>query len=384
MNEERKRILEMVEKGQLSTKEALTLLEALDKEEEAPKEKASYKEKETDLLDDLANIFTGEKTSDYGDKSSHTFNNGKDRLIDFFQSALNKVKNFDLDFEFNKSIELSHVFQETEVESLKEIAVDVANGKVEILPWDQNEVRVECQVKVYRTDDLEEARESFLGNTDFYIENGKLRLSTELKWMKVNSKIYVPQSQYDKVSVKVLNGSVKSERMTAASFKVRSGNGKVELKDMTTKKAEVDTTNGAIHLANIYSDSVEAESINGKVYMQGDVKVTDLQSLNGTIVCSLRGDRADTLHAKAVTGGIDLYVPGSLGLKGEAKSNLGSFKIEMEGINIVEEKNEVVQKHVHFSKESESDKKLHIFAHTKTGSVLIKNSGEENDMQDKT
>ncbi|EDL64619.1 DUF4097 family beta strand repeat-containing protein [Bacillus sp. SG-1] len=384
MNEERKRILEMVEKGQLSTKEALTLLEALDKEGEAPKEKASYKEKETDLLDDLANIFTGEKTGDYGDKSSQTFNNGKDRLIDFFQSALNKVKNFDLDFEFNKSIELSHVFQKTEVESLKEIAVDVANGKVEVLPWDQNEVRVECQVKVYRTDDLEEARESFLGNTDFYIENGKLRLSTELKWMKVNSIIYVPQSQYDKVSVKVLNGSVKSERMMADSFKVRSGNGKVELKDMTTKKTEVDTSNGAIHLANIYSDSVEAESINGKVYLEGDVKLTDLQSLNGTIVCSLRGERADTLHAKAVTGGIDLYVPGSLGLKGEAKSNLGSFKIEMEGINIVEEKNEVVQKHVHFSKDSESDQKLHIFAHTKTGSVLIKKSEEKNDMQDKS
>ncbi|WP_456273340.1 DUF4097 family beta strand repeat-containing protein [Bacillus sp. AK031] len=378
MNEERKRILEMVEKGQLSTKEALTLLEALDSEKKSST-KTTYKEKESDILNDLADIFTGEKSEkkDYGSSSSH---NSKDKLIDFFQSALNKVKNFDLDFEFNKSIELSHVFQETEVESLREVAVDVANGKVEVLPWEQNEVRVECQVKVYRTDDIEEARQSFLGNTDFYIESGKLRLSTELKWMKVDTKIYVPSSHYEKISVKVLNGAVRSERIIADVFKVRSGNGKVELRDLKTKKTEVDTSNGAIHLANIHSDDVEAESINGKVYLDGDVRVSDLQSLNGTIVCHLKGDRADTLHAKAVTGGIDLYVPGSIGLKGEAKSNLGSFKIEMEGINIVEEKNEVVQKHVHFSKESASDKKLHIFAHTKTGSVLIKKSEEKNDI----
>ncbi|MGF2617849.1 DUF4097 family beta strand repeat protein [Rossellomorea vietnamensis] len=383
MNEERKRILDMVEKGQLSTKEALTLLEALDKEGSSHKEKQPYKEKETDLLDDLANLFTGEKKDykdDYGEKTTYTNNNGKDKLIDFFQSALNKVKNFDLDFEFNKSIELSHVFQETEVGALKEAAVDVANGKVEVLPWEQDEVRVECQVKVYRTDDIEEARRSFLANTDFYIENGKVRLSTELKWMKVNTKVYIPASQYEKVSIKVLNGTVSSERVKADSFKVRSANGKVELKDMVTKHIEVDTSNGAIHLANIISDSVEAESINGKVYLEGDVAETDLQSLNGTIVCCLRGDRADTLHAKAVTGGIDLYVPENIGIKGEAKSNLGSFKIEMEGINIVEEKNEVVQKHVHFSKESDSDKKLHIFAHTKTGSVVIKKSEVKNDM----
>ncbi|MGD6804950.1 DUF4097 family beta strand repeat-containing protein [Rossellomorea aquimaris] len=380
MNEERKRILELVEKGHLSTKEALTLLEALDKESAPHKENEPYKEKETDLLDELANLFTGEKTNHQSEKTTYSNNNGKDKLIDFFQSALNKVKNFDLDFEFNKSIELSHVFQETEVGSLKEVAIDVANGKVDVLPWEQDEVRVECQVKVYRTDDIEEARRSFLANTDFYIENEKLRLSTELKWMKVNTKVYIPASQYEKVSIKVLNGAVKSERLKTDSFKVRSGNGKVELNDMTSKKIEVDTSNGAIHLANIYSDSVEAESINGKVYLEGDVVETDLQSLNGTIVCSLRGERADTLHAKAVTGGIDLYVPDSIGIKGEAKSNLGSFKIEMEGINVVEEKNEVVQKHVHFSKESDSEKKLHIFAHTKTGSVLIKKSEVKNDI----
>ena len=380
MSEERKRILDMVEKGQLSTKEALTLLESLDNE----KSNKAHKSKDSDILNDLADIFTGEKSEKQGYSSSSSHHNSKDKLIDFFQSALNKIKNFDLDFEFNKSVELSHVFQETEIESLREVAVDVANGKVDLLPWEQNEVRVECQVKVYRTDDVEEARRSFLSNTDFYIENGKLRLSTELKWMKVDTKIYVPAAEYEKISVKVLNGAVKSERMTADIFKVRSGNGKVELKDLKTKKTEIDTSNGAIHLANIYSDNVEAESINGKVYLEGDVRVSDLQSLNGTIVCCLRGERADTLHAKAVTGGIDLYVPGSIGLKGEAKSNLGSFKIEMEGINIVEEKNEVVQKHVHFSKESASDKKLHIFAHTKTGSVLIKKSEEKNDMEDKS
>lgn len=52
----------------------------------------------------------------------------------------------------------------------------------------------------------------------------------------------------------------------------------------------------------------------------------------------LTGEKADTLHAKTVTGNIDLFVPEKVNISGEAKSNFGGFKLELEGIDVLEEK----------------------------------------------
>jgi DUF4097 and DUF4098 domain-containing protein YvlB len=190
--------------------------------------------------------------------------------------------------------------------------------------------------------------------------------------MKVDSKVYIPKHQYEKVSVRLFNGGLKADHIDADYFRAKSANGKIEIDHLTSKKAEVETSNGAITVVNAKAEKVEAESINGKVQVEGDIHYTDAQSLNGNIVCVLTGDRADTLHAKTVTGSVDIYVPSSINISGEAKSNFGGFKMELEGIDIVEEKNDVVQKHIRFNRKTEAEEKLHLFADTKTGSVLIK------------
>ncbi|MBH9965928.1 DUF4097 family beta strand repeat-containing protein [[Bacillus] enclensis] len=361
MNEERKRILDMVEKGTLTAQEALTLLEALDKKTEPAKEK------EKDFLDEFVSIFDDKKSDGSGYKTDKT----KDKILDFMNTAFSKIKNFDFDFQWNQSVEVSHVFQQPDI-SFKKVDVDVANGKVELIPWDGEEVRVECQAKVYRTEDREEARRQFMENTSFAVDRDTLYFATQTKWMKVDSKLYIPKHQYEKVSVRLFNGGLKAEHIEAEDFRAKSANGKINIDHLTSKKAEVETSNGAITILNAKAEKVEAESINGKVQVEGDIHYTDAQSLNGNIICAITGAKADTVHAKTVTGNVDLYVPGSINISGEAKSNLGSFKIELEGIDVVEEKNDVVQKQIKFNRKTDSEDKLHLFAETKTGSVLIK------------
>jgi DUF4097 and DUF4098 domain-containing protein YvlB len=363
MNEERKRILDMVEKGTLTAQEALTLLEALDKKTEPSKEK------EKDFLDEFVSIFQEEKKGDTsnGYKTDKT----KDKLLDFMNTAFSKIKNFDFDFQWNQSVEVSHVFQQPDT-AFKKVDIDVANGKVELIPWDGEEVRVECQAKVYRTEDREEARKQFMENTSFAIDKETLYYSTQLKWMKVDSKVYIPKQQYENISVRLFNGGLKADHIEADYFRAKSANGKIQIDHLTSKKAEVETSNGAITVVNAKAEKVEAESINGKVQVEGDIHYTDAQSLNGNIVCVLTGAKADTLHAKTVTGSVDIYVPSSINISGEAKSNFGGFKMELEGIDVVEEKNDVVQKHIRFNRKTDAEEKLHLFAETKTGSVLIK------------
>ncbi|TMU84361.1 DUF4097 domain-containing protein [Bacillus sp. BHET2] len=369
MNEERKRILDMLEKGTISAQEAVALLEALDKNPN------TSKEKEKDFLDEFVSIFQDEKKEEK-DHSSYS-SRPKDKLLDFMNTAVSKIKNFDFDFQWNQSVELSHVYQQANTD-FEKIDIDVANGKVELIPWDGEEVRVECDAKVYRTEDHEEARKQFMENTSFAIDEDTLYYSTQLKWMKVDSKLYIPKHQYKRISVRLFNGGLKAEHLEVQDLRAKAANGKIHIDHLTAKKAEVETSNGAISILNAKADHVEAESINGKVHVEGDISYSDVQSLNGNVVCALTGEKADTLHAKTVTGNIDLFVPENINISGEAKSNFGGFKLELPGIDVLEEKNEVVQKSIRFSRKTDSLDKLHLFAETKAGSVLIKKYEQKN------
>ncbi|MCA1061331.1 DUF4097 family beta strand repeat-containing protein [Rossellomorea aquimaris] len=369
MNEERKRILDMLENGTISAQEALALLEALDKKSH------TSKKKEKDFLDDIVSIFQDDKKGSKDD-STQT-GNPKDKLLDFMNSALTKIKNFDFDFQWNQSVELSHVFQQPNT-NFEKIDVDVANGKVELIPWDGEEVRVECEAKVYRTEDQEEARKQFMENTSFAVDGDTLYYSTQLKWMKVDAKLYIPKHQYKRISVRLFNGGLSAENLEVEDLRAKAANGKIHIDRLTSKKTEVETSNGAISILNAKADHVEAESINGKVHVEGDILYSDVQSLNGNIICDLTGEKADTVHAKTVTGNIDLFVPENINISGEAKSNFGSFKVELQGMDVLEEKNEVVQKSIRFSRKTDSPDKLHLFAETKAGSVLIKKHEQKN------
>ncbi|KON83698.1 hypothetical protein AF331_16140 [Rossellomorea marisflavi] len=371
MNEERKRILDMLENGTISAQEAVALLEALDKKPEEPKPK------EKSFVDEFVSIFQDPDDQPKQKSTSSGSSNSKDKVVDFMNTALNKIKNFDFDFQLSQSVEVSHVFQQPEV-SFDKIDIDVANGKVEIHPWSGAEVRVECDAKVYRTEDREEGLKQFHDTSSFSIEGDTLYFGTQSKWMKVNAKFYVPEHQYKKISVRLFNGGLNANDLEVEDLKAKAANGKIIVDGLRAKRANVETSNGAITLTRVSAEHVEAESINGKVLVEGDILHTDAQSLNGNIVCSLTGDKADTVHAKTVTGSVDFYVPENINISGEAKSNLGGFKMELEGIDVLEEKNEVVQKSIRFSRKTASPDKLHLFAETKTGSVLIKKYESKN------
>lgn len=104
--------------------------------------------------------------------------------------------------------------------------------------------------------------------------------------MKVDSKLFIPKHQYKRISVRLFNGGLKAEHLDVEDLRAKAANGKIMIDHLTAKKAEVETSNGAISILNAKADHVEAESINGKVHVEGDISYSDVQSLNGNVVCS--------------------------------------------------------------------------------------------------
>lgn len=82
-----------------------------------------------------------------------------------------------------------------------------------IVPWEDDDIRAECQAKVYRADSQDAARHAFLQHIECEIKGNKFFIRTEKKTMKTNVTLYIPQKEYDKIRVKLFNGPVRGEHL---------------------------------------------------------------------------------------------------------------------------------------------------------------------------
>jgi DUF4097 and DUF4098 domain-containing protein YvlB len=368
MKEEKVRILKMVEEGKLKVDEAITLLDELEKAQQ------TMEQKQEQIVNELSTAVNFEEAKKE-DPFQMKYQSTKEKIFDFVDTTLKKIKDFDFDLNFGQSVEISHIFHQGDVD-LKDINIDVANGSVKIAAWDQSDVRIECQAKVFRVENSDQARQNFLRDVTFSVENQKLRFMTQQKWMKVESTIYVPKSQYERVRIRMFNGAVSGEDIKVDDFRVKTANGKINLDRINGNKAEVETANGKIKIISSLFNELEAETINGGIKLDGDFQKVGLQSFNGNICYKITGNRTELIQAKATTGGIDLFVPEGMAINGELKTNLGGFNVLLVGVQVLEEKSEMIQKSLRFQSVNHPDKMAKIYADTKTGSITINKSQE--------
>ncbi|PLR99106.1 DUF4097 family beta strand repeat-containing protein [Bacillus sp. T33-2] len=379
MKEERKRILKMVEDGKLSVDEALTLLEGLEKAGNNMEQPAggqniesasTIKFEEVKKEPEASVKFEEVKKEEYGyDK----FQAVKDRVFDFVDTALKKVKDLDLDFNFGQSVAIRHIFQQREAD-INKIDIDLANGAVQVIPWDENEVRIQCDAMVYRVENEDEARSKFLQEAIFSVEGQKLRLAVQQKWMKVETIVSIPREQYDSIKIRLFNGPIQTGHLNVKDFKAKTANGKIKLEGLNTEKLEAETGHGAIDVKGSKAREIELETLHGAIKSEGDFAIADLQSVNGNITCTLHNQDCETIEAKTATGSIELIIPAAASASGNLKSNLGGFTVDLKDITVVEEKNEMVQKMMRFKPLVENQKQIRLYADTKTGSIYVRNS----------
>lgn len=362
MKEERKRILKLVEDGKLSAEEAILLIEKLEEE---------YEHAKTTKLHELSvEVLSQEGQAEDTKKKESKVSSITAKLLDFVDTAVQKVKELDIDFPFGPSVQFSHIFQLQQV-NVEGLFIHIVNGSVNIETWQDEDIRVECDVKAYKTEDLAAAREFFLQNSQCQIEGNRFVLFVDKKTLKVNTTIYVPDKVYHQLKIKLFNGPIRGEQLKIENLKAKTANGMISFKHVKGKKAEAETANGQMKWNTFSYENLELETVNGMIDVQGDVQKLDVQSFNGNLLISLTEPACHTLYAKTTTGNIELKIPEQMTTQGELKSNLGSFSYGEENITVIDQRNEVLQKEVRFKKAGTTDEKLTLFAETKTGSVTI-------------
>lgn len=367
MQEEKKKILQSVQEGKMTAEEAFVILEELEKagQESEKKEQMLKNELSTKVVEE--NKKSEDDAYDYFKKNIYS---AKEKIFDFVENAFQKIKDTDLDFNFGKSVDVSHIFQHDET-SIYEIDVDIANGKTKIVAWDSQDVRVECQAKVYRVESQNQAKDTFLKNVLFTIDKGKMKFYIPEKAIKVDVVIYVPKKEYEDIQIRMFNGGITTESLRVEYLKVKSANGALTLEGMNGHSCELETGNGKIAITKSQFDKVEAETLNGAIQAEGYFNKVELQTFNGQIICQNERLDSESIYAKSVTGKIQLSLATGAEVSGELKSNLGSFNVSLDRIQIVEEKSEVILKVLRFKTINDQINATKIFAETKTGAISV-------------
>ncbi|KFF55346.1 hypothetical protein CM50_03210 [Bacillus subtilis] len=363
MKQEKERILKLVEEGKLTAQEALTLIEKLD---------SDYKDKEEKITALSVHVHDEEEPFTTAKKESGKPSLGA-KLFDWIDSAVKKVKEVDLDLNFGHAYDVQHIFQFKDTD-FSSVELQIANGSVNIVPWEDEDIRAECQAKVYRADSQDAARHAFLQHIECEIKGNKFFIRTEKKTMKTNVTLYIPQKEYDKIRVKLFNGPIRGEHLHVKEFSAKTTNGVLSFSHLTAEKAIAETANGQIKLASHSCGTIEAETINGLIDLRGKSESIDVQSFNGNIAINVTESDCRSIYAKTTTGSVELAIPDDLAVKAELKSNLGSLSHELMDVEMLKEKNETIQKEMMFTSNQAHDQNITVFSESLTGAIKLKYS----------
>ncbi|EPD50633.1 hypothetical protein HMPREF1210_02603 [Paenisporosarcina sp. HGH0030] len=381
MQEERKRILDLVEKGTISAQEALVLLEALGNDKAKPSVSAYAGPGTSDVHNHSTHTnsethnkkTTSSQAEDFMEDIKRDFSQFSDRFMQFMQTAVGKMKSFDFDMPFGEPNEFHHTFTK-ELADFKEVSVDIANGKFEIYPSQDGQVRAECHVKVYRAPNEEDGKKDFFEKFVFVVDQQRLRIISDMKTTSVNVVLYVPKQMYDSISVRLFNGAFISKHLEVGRFKVKTANGKIELKNVQLEDGEIQTANGAINIKDAIGNKVDAETINGRIYIDGHLKDIEAQSVNGHVVVTTKNPEARKVEGRAVAGTVEIYVPSTVALQGEVASNFGKMDVSLPDVTRLNEQEHFLQKNIRFTKEltDSTAAPLYIKGEAKTGSIVVR------------
>lgn len=403
MQNERKRILQLVENGVISAEEAIVLLEKLSSQKEStptPVVPSVNETKQEDVkpaaedVHDAEPIFEEQekkqKTTGFEDIFGKTFNDKEinkkmdefmndlktdlsqfsTRMAGLMGSTLSKLKDLDIETPFGEKVEFTKTFA-FPAEEVNGIELDIANGKVDVVKAADNLVTVEAHVKTpikgTKDDTIMQVTEGLVSLTE-----QKLLVQSPNKFTQLKVQVAIPEKHYDVFIARLLNGSISIEGLDAKVIKAKSYNGLIRLENAKFDHAELQTSNGAVEARNVKGDDLEIETANGRIYIDGDLKEVEAESVNGHVVVTTTSSEAHKIKARAIAGSVELYVPKTVAIEGQLYSNFGKADVGLSDAKVYEEEEQFLLKSVRFNKELADAKLLKLVGESRTGTVLVR------------
>lgn len=248
----------------------------------------------------------------------------------------------------------------------------LANGDITIDFWDQEEIKIEANVKLYGK--MEEATplDSFEKRSEIAISEDRLLFKVPNKRVRVDLMVFLPKRIYDYASIKLLNGNVTVKEFDVKDLYVKTVNGDVQIKEIKASMVEIDGVNGDISiLSGEILDSI-IESVNSSIRLTTAPKNLSVSLVNGDIRLSFKENKISRVKATTVNGDVKVAWANEAGFEGEMKTSFGNIHNRLSDYEIVREKTEQMNKLLQIRRVKEEMAQIDLS--TTTGSIYLKNA----------
>lgn len=187
------------------------------------------------------------------------------------------------------------------------------------------------------TEDRDDMKVHFYGNTTSYIPELETEVSNEMISVKVKHKlnntnsfmhinsykldIYIPSKIESSLKIETTSGNVDIESIEANDIDIITISGSVNIKNLATDNFDTVTASGGINIESIIAESIDLESTSGEVIIKCKELAdnTKINSVSGDIKTYFPENAEFSLEAGTISGEINCKLP--VTVKGTNKGN---------------------------------------------------------------
>lgn len=372
----KERILKMLEEGQITTKEAIDLMNALNYEEhnnetndKTDNDNSLFKFFEN-MTDEVGKYLDPEVIQKNAQKTYQNVRNktkvskGAVDILNTLESIFDKAKVGNIDAIFQEGAKNKLI--ETIDEDFSSITLDVTNGNVEIRPTEGVTAARFGITSFYKQLDK---KRNYFEEIFCSVKDGNLEIVSPLRSARVNIVLEVNSEALDRLIVSSSNGNVDIKGLLVKDLSVDLLNGNIKTEDFTAKTAFLRTSRGNLEVLDSTFTDLELISMLGAISTR-DLDVEEIEiKANGSVGLSLN---EDTREAKIATnmGSINVEVPAHRKVEGRLNTVMGQINYPP-GLNIRDMKpSDLGLKEIMIINDTD-EAGLVIEASTKVGSVTL-------------
>lgn len=213
-----------------------------------------------------------------------------------------------------------------------------ANGAVKISSWDQDDIKVAANIKLYGKMDEADQLNSFLKRSHIEVTEDRFIFQVPNKRVQADLQIFLPKRTYDHVTLNLLNGDIEIKDFTGKDVYLKTTNGEANLNRIDATMIEFEGVNGSVNLDESQLREALFSTVNGNVTVNAKVRAGDLSTVNGNVKVTLHNDDLHRLDVSSVHGTVKVAVQENLDLHGVAKTRLGTVRTRMSHLEITDEK----------------------------------------------
>lgn len=383
--DERKMILDMLKEGKITSEEAIRLLDALSARGEGKKTQQTRHEK----------LFSFDM--DKAKEGLEEFEKTVGGFVNNLVGTMNNMFDDDMVLNFKGKFDTFTQRDEREVPEgeTRELEIFNKNGRVEILPSDENKIVIESRIH-HKNLEVGEGTRFY----DIIEENGRIvyRVQENIALQKkyyVEVKLFVPKNVLSSLEMNTSNASLSVEGLEVADVRLTTKNGKITAKQMKGERlsmessnarlelfeseiAHVDlkTSNGKVTIEEITADEIVVNTSNGRIASRKlDANSIALNTSNGTVLGEdIKTERLEEGHFTCSNGKIELdFDELNKEVDLDLHTSMGTIDLQLPVALLYESNPSQYAKSVKAHTENYSEGNgLALFARTSNGNISLK------------